>query len=259
MHEKAAKAADDALLTLVEGTDYVLTVGTATATVDEKEYTVDTFKVALTAEGMAKVAAVVGTEPELRVYFNAVINENAQMGVTIPNQAHLEYTNNVGKDFVDDSDVPEVVTGGIKVIKIDASNAGKKLSGAKFALYREATAADTDVVEIMVSGAAKQVVLVTELVTADDGTAAYNGLAYGTYYLVETEAPSGYNQLTDPVVVKVDANSHLEDGSAVVVKNSAEFELPETGGIGTTIFTVSGLLVICAAVVLYYINKRKYA
>ena len=259
VHEKAAKAADDALLTLVEGTDYILTVGTDTAIVDGQEYTVDTFKVALTAEGMAKVAAVVGTEPELRVYFDAVINENAQMGIEIPNQAHLEYTNNVGKDFVDDSDVPEVVTGGIKIIKIDASNAGKKLSGAKFTLYREATAADANTVQIMVNGAAKQVVLVTELVTADDGTAAYNGLAYGTYYLVETEAPTGYNKLADPVVVTIDAKSHLEDGSAVVVKNSAEFKLPETGGIGTTIFTVGGLLVICAAVVLYCINKRKYA
>ena len=259
VHEQAAKAADDALLTLVEGEDYILTVGSDTVTVDEKEYAVDTFKVALTAEGMAKVAAVVGAEPELRIYFDAVINENAQMGIEIPNQAHLEYTNNVGKDFVDDSDIPEVVTGGIQIIKIDASNAGKKLSGAKFVLYREATAADTNAVQIIVNGAAKQVVPITELVTADDGTAAYNGLAFGTYYLVETEAPTGYNKLPDPVVVKVDANSHLEDGSAVIVKNSAEFELPETGGIGTTVFTVSGLLVICAAAILYCINKRKYA
>ena len=258
VHEKAAKAADNALLTLQQDADYTLTVGTATETAGEKEYTVDTFRVELTPAGMAKVAAVLGAEPELRIYFDAEINENAQMGVEIPNQAHLEYINNVGKEFDTDSDVPEVVTGGLKLIKVDASN-GSKLSGATFRLYREAAAGDANTVQIIVDGVPKQVVLITELTTAADGTAVYNGLAYGTYYLLETKAPQGYNRLPDPVVIKVNAESHLEEGSAVVVKNSSEFELPDTGGVGTTVFTVTGLLAICGAVILYCINKRKYA
>lgn len=256
VHEKTAKAGENALLTLEEGTDYMLTVGTDAAIVEEKEFTVDTFKVALTSEGMQKAAAVLGVEPEIRVYFDAMINENAQMGIEIPNQAHLEYTNNVGKEFEEDSDIPEVVTGGLKVIKIDASNAGR-LSGAKFALYREA---ENGTVQITVNGAAKKVALITELTTAADGTAVYNGIAYGTYYLVETAAPENYNLLTEPVVVEVNADSHLEEGSAVTVRNSAKFKLPETGGMGTTVFTVVGISVMGAAALLYVItNKKKTA
>ena len=256
VHEKTAKAGEDALLRLEEGTDYVLTAGTDTAIVEEKEFTVDTFKVALTSGGMQKAAAVLGIEPEIRVYFDAVINENAQMGIEIPNQAHLEYTNNVGKEFEEDSDIPEVVTGGLKLIKIDASNAGR-LSGARFALYREA---ENGTVQITVNGAAKKVALITELTTAADGTAVYNGLAYGTYYLVETAAPENYNRLTEPVVVEVNADSHLEEGSAVTVRNSAKFKLPETGGMGTTVFTVVGLSIMGAAALLYVItNKKKTA
>lgn len=249
VYEKTAKAADDALLTLEEGTDYVLTVGT----VEREGKTVDTFTVALTGEGMQKAAAVLGIEPEIRVYFDATINENAQMGEEIPNQATLAYTNNVGKEFEADSDIPEVVTGGLLVIKIDASNSDR-LSGAEFALYREAKNGNA---QITVDGAARKVTLITELITAADGTAAYNGLAYGTYYLVETAAPEGYNRLTEPVKVEVNAESHLETGAAVSVRNSPTFRLPETGGVGTTVFTLLGLGMMGAAVGLYALSHRK--
>ena len=255
VHEKTALSGDSPLLTLEAGVDYVLTVGTDSVTVEAAQYTVDTFKVALTAEGMRKAAAVLGIEPELRVYFDAVINENAQMGLEIPNQAHLEYINNVGKEFETDSDIPEVVTGGLKLIKIDATDASR-LSGAQFALYRDA--ADTEGgVSIMVNGVEKQVALIGELITAADGTAVYKGLAYGTYYLVETKAPEGYNLLTETVTVTVDADSHQEEGSAVTVRNSSKFKLPETGGMGTTVFTASGLAVMGTAAALFVIFGKK--
>ena len=55
----------------------------------------------------------------------------------------------------------------------------------------------------------------------------------------------------------VNAESHLETGAAVTVRNSPKFRLPETGGMGTTVFTVVGLGVMGAAAGLYVLSRRK--
>ena len=62
----------------------------------------------------------------------------------------------------------------------------------------------------------------------------------------------------DPAVkVEVNAESHLETGAAVTVRNSPTFRLPETGGVGTTVFTLLGLGMMGAAVGLYALSHRK--
>lgn len=87
-----------------------------------------------------------------------------------------------------------------------------------------------------------------ELTTGDDGIVEFKGLENGTYYLVETEAPAGYNKLTSPVEVEVDyktqTNTKYQEAK---VANNSGVELPGTGGIGTTIFSVLGGAIILIA------------
>ena len=91
----------------------------------------------------------------------------------------------------------------------------------------------------------------------------FTGLAEGTYKLVETAAPEGYNKVADPIKVTIEA-TYKDDGTLntwsvklgdevqqdqiVEVVNHAGTLLPGTGGIGTVIFTVAGLVLIVAGV-----------
>lgn len=273
---KTTDLAKTETLILTEATDYTVTTGT---NVDADGNTVDTFAISLTAVGMQKVAAAASADPdnvyEVRVYFDAVINRQADLGAEIPNRAHVDYTNNVGLVYSDDSDEPEVHTGGLNIRKISAED-GSTLAGASFKLARPAAAGETPDLTIKVDG--KEIGLVyvdfyatadltgekvSEVTTGDNGLALLYGVAYGDYYLIETAAPQGYNKLEGPVAAKVTATSHtLEgaDGSFVTVKNSAKFRLPDAGGMGTTLFTVTGAsLIVIAAIVLFLTQKKKYS
>lgn len=258
-------------VTLEQGTDYTVTVGTAT---DEKGNMVDTFSVALTADGMDAAAAAVGTgnaaDYEVRVYFDAMINTEAEMGVEIPNQAHLDYTNSAGIDYDSDSDVPEVVTGGTNILKIDSADSAP-LSGAAFRIARDAGNAEIAAgasEKLNVNGTEKDVVFVdfhatadmsaekvSQAVSGEDGKIVIYGLAYGDYYIVETKAPKGYNLLTAPICVQIDENSHTDE--AVITVTNTKFTLPKTGGAGTTVFTVTGLGIMAAAAVLVAVQGKK--
>ena len=69
---------------------------------------------------MAYVAANLGEgekTSEIRIYFNAAINEIASIGEKIPNTAHLDYTNSAGVVYGADSDAPTVHTGDINLLK----------------------------------------------------------------------------------------------------------------------------------------------
>lgn len=271
---KVGLETDDAnaeTVTLNPETDYTVMTGMGT---DEAGNTVDTFSVALTADGMDAVAAAVGTgkiaDYEVRVYFDTFINTKAQMGVEIPNQAHLDYTNSAGIDYDADSDVPEVVTGGTNILKIDSADSGA-LAGAVFKIAREAT--DEEIAagaseSLMVSDVEKDVIFVefhamadmseekvNEAVSGEDGEIVMYGLAYGDYYIVETKAPANYNLLSAPISVRIDENSHKD--AAIITVTNTKFILPKTGGAGTTIFTVTGLAIMVAAGTMMVVSGKK--
>lgn len=97
----------------------------------------------------------------------------------------------------------------------------------------------------------------TVVTTDDNGAASFDGLANGTYYLVETKAPDGYNRLEKPFKVEVTGGTAEVDLSVTAkVENQAGTLLPSTGGMGTTVFYVLGFVLVMGAVVLLVTKKR---
>lgn len=189
-----------------------------------------------------------------------------------------------------------VFTYELDTTKVDGQNPDTKLEGAEFRLFKGEAGQDGKVAEAnrqyvkitdgKVSGWTEAGVTegAATLTSDEDGLFVISGLDAGTYYLEETKAPTGYNLLADPIKVVITATIKDNDGVPGVenalekleitvgekteagnastgivnttVQNNKGATLPETGGIGTTIFYVVGGLLTVGAVVLLVTKKR---
>ena len=99
----------------------------------------------------------------------------------------------------------------------------------------------------------KDITKVTNIV-AKDGVVVAKGLDDGTYQIVEEKAPAGYS------VVKVDdvTIANGENPTATVdVSDTKLHSLPHTGGMGTYLFTIIGVVVMAGAAGAFFISRRK--
>ena len=90
------------------------------------------------------------------------------------------------------------------------------------------------------------------------------GLDVGIYYFKETVAPEGYHIADSPK--GYDAQAEIvapENGVTEIIKaetaltNTKLSSLPSTGGIGTTIFTIGGCVIMIAAAGLFFASRKK--
>ena len=109
----------------------------------------------------------------------------------------------------------------------------------------------------------------TVAITDQEGKASIYGLTYGTYYLVEREASSGYNRMTAPVRIMVHKYSHLTesdnicDDNGSVIDNTlhivnVRYMLPDTGNWGMTQLTIAGSGVVFSSIALIVLNRRRW-
>ena len=203
------------------------------------------------------------TQP-IVVKYTATVNEKAIAKIS-ENDAELVYSNDPTNTASHGSltDQEKVYSSKIVIDKYDANVAdkSKKLEGAKFVLK------NSDGKFYKFDTSANKVVWVDTrkdadvFVTTVNGEAEVRGLKNGTYYLIETEAPAGYNLLSETIKVVV-AGSNTDTTKLtykVDVGNSTGSLLPGTGGIGTQIFYIAGAALLLGAVVVLLVKKFKKA
>lgn len=220
---------------------------------------------------------------EFTVTYYAKVNANAV--VTEKNKATLEYGNNPGDTTTTTPSEAKTPTYPLDINKIKKGS-DEKLAGAKFRLYSsEADAKANDEskaikVSPVVAGVAGNYVVDPKSTTTEFESAAsidgkdynlhLNGLAEGTYYLVETKAPDGFNKLTAPVVIKITKSKDTDvenwtiskDGTdetdkIIDIENSTGSLLPSTGGAGVVVFAGVAILLVFGVVVSFIRDKRK--
>ena len=214
----------------------------------------------------------------IKVTYSAVLNKDAVTGADgNQNTAYLDYNNNPYQttSWKTKDDETTVYTYGIEVVKVDEKETTKPLAGAEFSISDGTTAiqfsqdANTKVYYKDVNGS-------TTLTTGSDGKINVKGLDEGTYTLTETKAPGGYllptNNTVEVKIVDKDASNVIDgkiavpnangvgttdEGTGIVSKtitNTTGFRLPQTGGLGTVVFTMIGILLMGAGIALVVVT-----
>ena len=216
---------------------------------------------------------------EFTVTYYAKVNKDAV--VTEKNKARLEYGNKPGETTTTTPSEAKTPTYPLDILK-KKKGSEDKLAGAKFSLYTSAEDAKNGKNPIKVSGSnGNYVVDSTSKNTVFESVASIdekgynlhvNGLAAGDYWLVETEAPAGYNKLTAPIKIEITKSADTEvnkwtiskDGTVetdkiIDIENSTGSLLPSTGGMGTIIFAVIAAILVLGVAVSFIRDKRKNA
>lgn len=247
-------------------------------TVDSSKYEVvttgDTFEVRFAdlKTTTARAGSVITVE------YSATLNAQAVLGSAgNPNTMHVTYSNNPNDDQGGENGKTPDDTVTVFTYKVVANKVTKNpayveggsepeyisLKGAGFTLYKK-------------NASGKYVAVGSEVKGDEMTTFEWKGLDDGDYKISETTTPSCYNTIADieftitavhdvtsvnPTLTRLTGGNKFtgEVSTGAVsadIENNTGSTLPETGGMGTTIFYVVGSILVLGAVVLLVTKKR---
>ena len=219
---------------------------------------------------------------EFTVTYYAKVNANAV--VTEKNSASLEYGNDPDSTTTTTPVQEQTPTFPLQIKKF--ADGVEYLEGATFRIYRSETDAQRNQNAIAVTGSNGSYTvnpvqtgegLSYDMVSASAAVGTgfnlkLNGLAAGDYWIVETDAPDGYNGVTAPIKVTVTVsadndvnnwtisqNGNAEPDKVIDIENSTGSILPGTGGMGTILFTVIGVALVIAVAGSFVVSRRRRA
>lgn len=237
----------------------------------------------ITFNNIGKRAAASKEDRDVLIKYTAKIAESAKVSNPATNSATLNYTHTPGKN--EDADPVNTYTYTFDIadqfVKTGENNA--PLAESTFTLYK---AGSTDAYKTC-----------TTKVENGKAVISFAGLDLGTYTMKETVATDGYsiNDTVYTIVIKdatydsqannkkltgytvevtndkdtkkatytytlgTDGNWTVDNTTATPVQNTKLSSLPSTGGIGTTIFTIGGCVIMIAAAALFFASRKRAA
>lgn len=277
---------EDAMEPMVEGTDYTVVKNDAT-----KGFTLTFTNPGETLKSYAGKTVTV-------TYYAKLLNSAVITTAGNPNTISLKYNQEIGTDGKPTPDKTTeikndavVYSFGIHINKVNGNN--EPLQNVKFDLYKVDPNGDITGDKIGLDSSITLTKVASGLTTDDKGVVGKDGLANGTYYLVETKTQTGYNLLSGPVKVELnitykaewtEKNTYDGEGNLIhhdvssleekfkggdseglgyktqTIINRKGFNLPTTGGFGTLLFSGIGVLLVVAGVgVLLSLKKKNRA
>ena len=155
-------------------------------------------------------------------------------------------------------------TGDITITKY-AEDGTTVLNGAKFKVYKGKKDQHGEALKFVQKETGEYKLAETdeegtvEEIEATDGRVKVTGLDEGDYWFEEILAPAGYSINEDGVTVKVEESREQNVSVTGSLTDTKLSSLPSTGGIGTTIFTIGGCVVMIAAAGLFFATRKKSA
>ena len=254
----------------VADTEVAVTSAVVNVTAPDFTITIDDVK-DLAVEGNLNV----NEEVKVVVTYNTSLNAAADLGNPgNANKVKLTYSAEPNTDETNDTaeKIVYVFTYELDGTKVNGNKTSETLPGATFKLKNSA-GQYYSVTAGIVSWVASEDDA-TVLTSGDNGLFRFSGVDTGTYTLVEVTPPTGYNKADDTEITitaeySETAITKLAIGTQefdvtkgkvnVEVKNYKGATLPETGGMGTTLFYVIGAALVLGAGVVLVSKKRMAA